>query len=495
MFGALILLSLQGVLGAFDNIWNHEWRVGLPSLPGASRELALHAIRGMIYAPVFLSFGWLAWNGVYGWIFAAILAAELVITMADFIEEDRARKLSPLERVTHAILTLNYGAFLALAAPSLLQALSAPTGVALVDRGGFGWLMAVYALGSFGFGLREAIAATRMKSADAAAQTIAPAPSGRSVLITGGSGFIGRAVTKRLAERGDRVIVLSRDPERARRKLDSAVEVVGALDEIAEDVPLQGVVNLAGAPIFGKPWTKTRKRDLAASRIGTTRDLVDWLLARKHRPEALVSASAIGWYGASGDERLGETAPVGQDFPAALCSAWEREAMRAAAAGIRVCRLRLGLVLGRDGGMLKGLLPSYRAGLGSVIGSGRQWVSWIHIEDAVEMIARALQDPLFAGLFNATAPHPVRQAEFAKTLGHILHRPVWPRIPAWPLRAGLGEMASLLTEGQRAEPVRALDIGFAFRCHEIEPALRDLLPHRHQPAGRGAMRLHGNLLS
>jgi hypothetical protein len=172
---------------------------------------------------------------------------------------------------------------------------------------------------------------------------------------------------------------------------------------------------------------------------------------------------------------LDERTPVGDGFAAVLCSAWEREAASAAALGLRVCGLRLGLVLGCEGGMLRGLLPSFRLGLGTVIGDGRQFLSWIHRDDVVELIVRAIADPLFSGAVNATAPEPVRQAAFAQVLGRVLHRPVWLRLPAAPLRAALGERAHLLLEGPRVLPRRALEIGFAFRCPEIEPALRDLL--------------------
>jgi uncharacterized protein (TIGR01777 family) len=149
---------------------------------------------------------------------------------------------------------------------------------------------------------------------------------------------------------------------------------------------------------------------------------------------------------------------------------------------MRVCRLRLGMVLGPEGGMLRNLLPGFRLGLGAEIGDGQQWLSWIHRDDAVELITRAIGDPLFSGAINATAPVPVRQAEFAQTLGQVLHRPVWLRLPAAPLRALLGERAGLLLEGPRVLPKRALEIGFAFRCPELAPALRDLLVpdgHRH----------------
>lgn len=325
-------------------------------------------------------------------------------------------------------------------------------------------------------------------------------PERRTVLVTGATGFIGRALVKRLRERGDRVIALARDPLKAHRVLGPEPMVAAALGDLPPGLAIDAVVNLAGAPIAARPWTKERKRQLVESRVGVTRRLVDWLASRSPRPAVLVSASAIGWYGigrygAGHDEAaLDERAPAGEGFAAVLCRAWEREAESAAALGLRVCRLRLGLVLGAEGGMLKSLLPGFRLGLGAVIGDGGAWQSWIHRDDAVEMIVRAIADPLFTGAINATAPGAVRQAEFARSLGRVLHRPVWLRLPAAPLRALLGERASLLLEGPRISPRRALEIGFAFRCPELEPALRDLL----LPAGdhRGAtVRLLDDLLT
>jgi uncharacterized protein (TIGR01777 family) len=313
----------------------------------------------------------------------------------------------------------------------------------------------------------------------------------RTVLVTGATGFIGRALTRRLLERGDRVIVLTRDPVRAHLILGTAPMVTTRLSDLPPSLPIDAVVNLAGAPIISRPWTKERKRALVESRVGVTRMLVDWLATRSQRPEVLVSASAIGWYGGGDGRVLDERDPAGEGFAAVLCRAWEREAASAAALGLRVCRLRLGLVLGQDGGMLKGMLPGFRCGLGTVIGDGRQWLSWIHRDDAVELITRAIADPLFSGAINATAPVPVQQADFARILGRVLHRPVWLRLPAAPLRAALGERAGLLLEGPRVLPKRALEIGFAFRCPELEPALRDLLvpeTHRVRLTTRGPTR-------
>jgi uncharacterized protein len=316
----------------------------------------------------------------------------------------------------------------------------------------------------------------------------------RTVLVTGATGFIGSALVKRLTERGDRVIALARDPIKAHLVLGPAPMVTTRLADLPPALQIDAVVNLAGAPVIAKAWTKERKRQLVESRVGVTRMLVDWLATRSRRPEVLVSASAIGWYGTGGDATLDERAPAGEGFAAVLCRAWEREAASAGALGLRVCRLRLGVVLGPEGGMLKRLLPGFRAGLGAIIGDGRQWLSWIHRDDAVELITRAIADPLFSGVLNATAPKSVRQAEFAEVLGRVLQRPVWLRLPAAPLRAILGERASLLLEGPRVLPKRAREIGFAFRCPELEPALRDLLVPGRQHRG-ATVRLLDDLLT
>jgi uncharacterized protein (TIGR01777 family) len=311
----------------------------------------------------------------------------------------------------------------------------------------------------------------------------------RTVLVTGATGFIGRALVRRLLERGDRVVAWSRDPVKAHFILGTEPMVTTRLSDLPPNLVIDAVVNLAGAPVISRSWTKERKRQLVESRIGVTRMLVDWLAGRSQKPEVLVSASAIGWYGAGDGGVLDERAPAGEGFAAVLCRAWEREAGSAAALGLRLCHLRLGLVLGRDGGMLKSLLPGFRCGLGAVIGDGRQWLSWIHRDDAVELVIRAIADPLFSGAVNTTAPVPVRQADFAQTLGHILHRPVLLRLPAAALRTLLGERASLVLEGSRVLPRRALEIGFAFRCPEIEPALRDLLvPEAQKRGSTGARR-------
>src|SRR5262245_10095384 len=369
---AFWLLAAQGILGGIDNIWNHEWRARLPASPTARRELNLHAARGLIYAPVFLSFAWTELRGWFAAALLAVLAIELAITLADFVEEDRSRSLSPQERVLHAVLTLNYGAFLALALPEVAGRMALPSAIVGVQHGWMSWLLTLYAVGSAGFGVREALAARRLGRAECALPIeVCANAAPQSILVTGGTGLIGTAPVRRVIARGDKVYVVARSPAKAERLFGNQALIAPLLQTLPETVKIDAVVNLAGAPVFGRPWSDARKVALVRSRIDTTRALVDWIADHAQKPRVLVSASAIGWYGADrSDQALAEAATAGSDFPAMLCWAWEKEARRAEPMGPRVCRLRIGLVLGRDGGMLKPMLRSFKLGLGGRFGSG-----------------------------------------------------------------------------------------------------------------------------
>ncbi|HYD99374.1 MAG TPA: TIGR01777 family oxidoreductase [Alphaproteobacteria bacterium] len=472
MSAALILLTLQGLLGAFDNLWNHEIQVGLAGRPGARRELLLHAVRQMLYAVVFVTLGWLAPMGAFAWAFAGLLLVELLITLWDFVEEDRTRRLSPTERVTHTLLTVNYGAVLGLVAPEWWRWAQAPTGLEAAERGPLAWVMTLYAMGVLLWGGRELLAGLRFATPDWRRR---PFAVGRSeaplhVVVTGGTGFIGRHLVRRLVADGHGVTVLTRDPALAEFHFGPHAAAVSSLSDIPAGLRVDAVVNLAGAPTLGGPWTARRRRLLRESRTATTRAVVDWLAGRAQRPAVLVSGSAIGFYGRRGDEGLDEAAAPRPEFMSRLCQDWEAEAGRAAALGVRVVALRIGLVLGR-GGMLAGLLPSFRLGLGAVLGDGRQWWSWVHIDDLVGLILHALADGGLSGPVNATAPEPVPQREFGRMLGRRLRRPVRLRLPAGPLRLLLGEMAELLLAGQRVLPAKAEAAGYRFRHPTLDRAL------------------------
>lgn len=292
------------------------------------------------------------------------------------------------------------------------------------------------------------------------------------VLLTGGTGFIGHALCGHLLQAGHTLSVLTRDPVRARTQLPLATRVLASLDE-ARDV--EAVVNLAGEPLMAGRWNATRKAAFRASRLGTTQALTAWMARQSLRPRVLVSGSAIGYYGPRDDEALDESAAPGDDFAAVLCRDWETEAMQAEGLDVRTCRLRTGIVLAADGGALAKMLPPFRLGAGGPMGDGRQWMSWIHRDDLVRMIAWLLDSDRAGGAYNGTAPAPVTNREFARALGRELHRPAVLPTPAFVLKAGFGGMAQLLLTGQRVLPAHALAEGFAFRFPSLDMALDDLL--------------------
>jgi uncharacterized protein (TIGR01777 family) len=298
------------------------------------------------------------------------------------------------------------------------------------------------------------------------------------VTITGATGRIGTTLVRALLGRGDEVTVLSRDPEKARAALPG-VEA-HAWDPTAGPAPAaalngrDGVVHLAGEDVAQR-WTDDAKRRIQDSREQGTSNLVDGMRAADPRPAVLVSASAVGYYGPRGDARLDESAPAGGDFLARVCVAWEREAARAAEAGVRVVQLRTGVVLDRDGGALSKMLPFFRLGVGGPVAGGRQYLPWIHLDDLVGIQLAALDGDDWSGPVNATAPEPVTNGEFARALGRALHRPAVAPVPGLAVRALYGDMAEMVTRGQRAVPRRALELGYEYRHPRLDEALASAL--------------------
>jgi uncharacterized protein (TIGR01777 family) len=299
----------------------------------------------------------------------------------------------------------------------------------------------------------------------------------KHVLVTGATGFIGPKLVRVLRERGERVVAYVRDAAKARALLGPDVDVVVDLAELPSATTLDAVVNLAGAPIAGGLWTARRRELLLESRLGVTRALLDLCARLEAKPALWINASAIGYYGArAGDEPIDETAPAGTGFQAELCRRWEETAARATAHGTQVSALRFGVVLGSDGGALPQYALPIRLYAGTVLGTGRQWLSWIHIADLLQLVLFVLDRPTTSGALNATAPNPVRSADFMAALAATLKRPLWPvRIPAPLIRAALGELAELFVDGQRVVPKRALELGFRFEHLEIASALPQLL--------------------
>ena len=294
------------------------------------------------------------------------------------------------------------------------------------------------------------------------------------ILLTGGTGLIGRHLCRFWLDRGYRLTVWSRRPAQVAQVCGAGVRGIARLDELGDE-PVDAVVNLAGAPIADRPWTSHRRALLWASRITLTEQLIAWLHGRQQRPAVLISGSAVGWYGDGGERELTELSqPVKEDFASQLCIAWEETALRAEALGMRVVLVRTGLVLAAEGGFLSRLRLPFKLGLGGPIGSGRQWMPWVHLDDQIALIDFLLQREDASGPYNACAPQPVRNREFARRLGRALHRPAFMPLPALVLRAGLGELSVLLLGGQRARPVRLLAAGFTFRYNDVQSALDDL---------------------
>ncbi len=298
------------------------------------------------------------------------------------------------------------------------------------------------------------------------------------IFITGSTGFIGRALVLRLQRDGHRIVAWTRNETSARSKLGADVELLSA---DCADAALQqslaecdAVVNLAGEPLIGR-WTSSRRMRIAASRVALTERLVAAMTSASRTPSVFVSGSAVGYYGDRGEELLTENSAPADDYLGQLCQDWESAALKAEGAGVRVVLLRTGIVLGRDGGALAKLLTPFRLGLGGPIGSGKQYMPWIHLHDEVEIIAMALVDERYFGAINGAAPDPVSNREFARALGRALHRPAFMPLPGFVLKAVLGEAASVLLGGQRATPKQLMSLGFSFAYPNIDAALSDIV--------------------
>jgi uncharacterized protein (TIGR01777 family) len=303
------------------------------------------------------------------------------------------------------------------------------------------------------------------------------------VTLTGATGLIGRTLHAALRDRGAEVTVLTRDPDRARATLGDVEAVAWRLmDEPAPAGALAGrdaVFHLAGEPVAQR-WTAKARRAIRDSRVTGTRNLLEGLRQADRSelgglPPMLVSSSAIGYYGAHGEEPLDEDAPAGADFLARVCSQWEAEARRASALGMRVVQVRTGVVLDRGGGALAQMLPAFRLGIGGPLAGGRQYVSWIHGDDLVAIMVTALEDERWSGPINATAPEPVTNRDFSRALGAALGRPARMPVPGLALRLLFGEMAAIVTSGARVVPAKPLVLGYEFRHPRVDEALRSAL--------------------
>ena len=474
-----VLLLIQITMGAFDTIYHHELTERLPWRASQERELALHAIRNLLYSAVFIMIGWFEAHGVWAFVLMAILVVEVVITLVDFVEEDLSRALPASERINHTLLALNYGAILCLLVPQLLEWSRDPTALKPAFYGFWSIIMALSAAAVVVAGVRDYFASQRASRlvAGRARELVAALSQRRNILITGATGFIGSRLVEALAGAGHQVTVLARDPAKA-AKLKPPFRLVTSLDQISNEASLDTVINLAGEPIADGLWTKAKRRKILRSRLKVTRDVVRLIGRLDVKPALLISGSAIGWYGLWNDESLTERDSGRNCFTRRVCDAWERMTIGAERHGVRVVRLRIGLVLATQGGMLSRMLTPFEFGFGGPIGNGRQWMSWIERDDLVRLIAHIMATPRLTGAVNATAPTPVRNTEFTRELGRAFGRPAFMPMPA-ALLGLLGDFAhELLLGGQKVLPAKALATGFEFRHKTIRSALTAIIGRR-----------------
>ncbi|MGJ4950022.1 TIGR01777 family oxidoreductase [Bradyrhizobium sp. HKCCYLS20291] len=471
------LIAVQIVMGVFDTFYHHEFTERLAWRPSQRNELKLHGIRNLLYALLFAVLGWSEMHGIFAMLVLAVLVAEIAITLTDFVEEDLTRKLPPSERINHTLLAINYGAILMLLVPVLIGWAMRPSAIVPEYAGLLSWVAAAAAIGASLCGLRDFTAARRLArmSQPDASELFAALPPAQTVLVTGATGFIGTRLVAGLAASGHHVIALVRDSARA-AALAAPLTSITSLDQIASNTRIDAIVNLAGEPIGNAPWTAAKRDKILQSRIVTTEAVVALIARLDRKPKVLVNGSAIGWYGLWQDQPLTESAKSHGCFSHDLCEAWEQAARGAELHGVRVAMLRIGLVVGRDGGFLSRMLTPFEFGLGGPLGSGAQWMSWIERDDLIRLIAHVIATGSIAGPVNATAPLPVRNLTFTAELAHRLRRPALLRVPAALLRRLGGDFAEeLLLGGQRVVPNKALSSGFVFRHQSLRSALEAIL--------------------
>lgn len=540
MTPVLVLALAQVALGAFDNIYHHEIKERLPWTQGSRHEQTIHCVRGALYTVVFSVLAGATPHGAAAYAFAGLLAAEAGLTLYDFVVEDSTRKsgrLCATERITHTLLTLNYGAMLALWLPLILVGdaswAAQSTGI---EFNGYGLLSLVNLATVAGVGawsVRDFFATRRLARFDAGdaasphsvVLTAAGGDNSRQrILVTGATGFLGSKLCGDLLAQGHAVTVLARDATAAARTLEQArrarahtatrgategqLTLISSIDALHQGDAYDVIFNLAGEPIAGGRWTEARVQRMFDSRVGLTRSLVEYMAAlpQEQRPPVMVSASAIGYYGVtmpaaeteaeaeaggSGGRITEESAPVEvKSLSHRLCAAWEEEAQRATSLGVRVVTPRIGIVLGRDGGALADMLFPFEFGLGGPMGNGRQVMPWIHVEDLLRVFAHCANDSSLSGAVNAVAPGAVTNNEFTATLARVLRRPAVFRQPPFVLRLMFGAdfADELLLATQPVVPAKLMGEGaatgatakpFSFRYDDLESALVHLVKGEH----------------
>ena len=473
---ALQLMAAQGCLGAFDTLYHHELTEALPGRASARLELSIHAIRSSIYAALFIGLSAWRFEGLWALVLLFVFAVEIVLTLWDFVVEDRTRLLPATERVTHTVLAMNGGAFITLLVLNTPAWFAQGSALVWQPQGALSVFLALCGIGVGLSVLRDGLAALALKKRSTR-QTATPdfGAAKRSFLVTGATGFIGQKLVRALLRDGQRVTVLTRQVRQAAWLFDGKVDCISSMDQLAPSRRVDVIINLAGARVLGWRWTAARRAALRKSRVALTTSVVAWIARAQHKPALLLSASAIGYYGnqARGDNSvLTEAAPPQPIFMSDLCREWEEAAQAAREHGVRVSLLRIGVELGLQGALPMMLMP-VKLCLGGPLGGGAQWQSWIHVDDVIAGIAHLCCCGA-DGVYNFTAPESTTQADFSRVACKVLGRPFGFPTPGFPMRLMLGEQADLLLEGSRVAPARLLASGFSFTHPGLEGALRSL---------------------
>lgn len=505
---ALQLMAAQAILGAFDTLYHHELTEALAQRSSARLELKIHAIRALLYSVLFIGLAGWVWHGAWAWVLIAIFAIEIGLTLWDFVTEDKTRLLPATERVTHTVLAMNGGAFVALLLINAPNWLAQPTALVWQSHGLLSIFLGLAGIGVGLSGVRDAIASMRFEKQEKQARATVNAPdqsppplhfSDRSeqVLVTGGTGFIGQLLVRALLRDGQQVTLLTRNPKQSAWLFNGAVSCISDMSELPAHRQIDVIINLAGARILGWRWSEKRKAQLRASRVKLTEGIIDWIAQAQYKPRLLLSASAIGYYGVQpigNNSLLDESCPPQAIFMSQLCQEWEAASNLARQHGVQVACMRFGLVLGEQGALPMMLLP-IKLGMGGALGGGQQWHSWIHVQDLLRGIAHLWQhsqipetngvnhgpapdnragNDLCNGAWNFTAPEAVSQLQFSRIAAKVMRRPCFMPTPAAPIRLLLGEQAALLLDGQRVHPARLLASGFRFDFPALQAALTDL---------------------
>jgi uncharacterized protein (TIGR01777 family) len=475
----LILIILQAFIGAYDTIYHHDLREGLPFRPTAALELKIHSMRSFLYSVMFFTLAWTQPQGLFAFLFAAIIVIEVALTFWDFVVEDQTRVLPPTERIVHSILGFNFAVIVTLLIPHWWEWLHQPTALQWLDYGIESWVLTVFGFGVLPFSWREWTSYRRLsKTEDSTLNSSFEKVPPKNILVTGATGFIGKTLCRVLLAQGHTLTLLARDFTKAANIGGKHLTLIDSLNTLTPDNHFDVIINLAGEPIADKRWTSARKSSLIASRVELTQQLVQWIATAKHKPSVLISGSAIGYYGPQQDAQLNEDGEVVESFSHQLCKDWELAALNAEKFGVRVVLMRTGIVIGRRGGALLKMLSPFSLGLGGQIGNGQQWMSWIHLDDWIGITLKAIATPEISGPINATAPQPVTNKEFTKTLGRALHRPTWMTLPSFAVKALFGDMGQeLLLSGQKVLPEKMQKLGYPFKYPKLFPAIEEVINH------------------